>query len=316
MTTIDFGILIRALAISMVVFNHAYIDRYFEVHGSIESIFYGFGFGGGAAVLMLISGYNFAGFILAKNSVNEIQQGLVRLGLKILIPSFFCVLFFFALLQKFSLSELLFFRNFITLERVSKFPTWYPQVIIQIFIFLWLIFPIFETLRKRSQYFYSLLFVLISVCIFYLNDPIMNSLELGGFNTPMLYLWNFVIGWMIYNAKQSKDFRKIILAIAIYIACLFIALDIHSSRFIVMLASGIGLLFLSNIYIPLAMKTPILIISQATFAIFLFHRFWFEVMHKVLPFEPNYWVLFFGAILASGIGWILVSAFTRSFAKI
>src|SRR5262245_32269636 len=116
-------VLLRALAITLVTYNHAHPYSDFWM-----------GWGGGMTFLMMLSGYNFAKYGMDGATYQQGRAAITRLGVRILIPSFFVVVFFFLLLRKFDLAELLFYRNWITAERISKFPTWYPQVMVQMCI--------------------------------------------------------------------------------------------------------------------------------------------------------------------------------------
>ena len=93
------GVVLRAAAISLVALNHANPD--------IDQVL-GFNFSGGMSVLMALSGYFFAKFVLDAPSLPQMRHRLIGFGRSILLPSFFMVLFFFIILRKFDVLELLF----------------------------------------------------------------------------------------------------------------------------------------------------------------------------------------------------------------
>jgi hypothetical protein len=270
-------VLLRALAIIMVTYNHAHPYPSFAP-----------GWGGGMTFLMMLSGYNFAKFGMQGATAGEGRRALLRLGAKIFIPSLIAVLFFFVLLRKFNLEELLFYRNWLTVERVAKFPTWYPQVIVQMFAALLLLFcvprvaeAIFRNPLRSSLVIFGVATLIRIVC-----PQIWDTTTLRNF-LPHLFLWNFTLGWVIYFSmlEIAAPWNKVT---AIACACIgawagwgYDRLDFW------WLSIGVVLLVLPlklRLWTPLARF--IFIVSQATFGIFLLHRFVYEV-YEHAPLPPN-----------------------------
>jgi peptidoglycan/LPS O-acetylase OafA/YrhL len=314
MNKMDVNLFLRAVAILAVVFNHAYIDRYLMEHSSIDPIFFGLGFSGGAVVLMLISGYNFAEFILSQSSASSMKSSIWKLAKSIAIPSFLVVLFFFVILSKFDIYELLFIRNWVDAERISKFPTWYPQVMLQILVVLLLILPMFYKYINRNPWVFSLVCFAVSITLS-LSSLYLFSINMWEIKLPHLYLWIFVLGWMIFYARRSNNQVYILMTIALLVITSWLVIDITSLRFYWTIVAGGLLLFCKNIKIPKLIKPILSLVAQATFTLFLFHRFFFEVYEKIVPYEYSYVSLFIFSVCASLLLWITATSFKRVYKR-
>jgi hypothetical protein len=283
-------ILLRALAITMVTYNHAHPYPTFAP-----------GWGGGMTFLMMLSGYNFAKFGMQGASPTDGRLALARLGSKILIPSVILVLFFFVILRKFDWAELFFYRNWITVQRISKFPTWYPQVIIQMFGALLLLFSIPKVAAWifRHPLPASLIIYSIAVAVRAVFPQVWDTAPLHHF-LPHLFLWNFTLGWVVYFCVTGVggQWGKVLAVAAAVLGASF-GWGIHALDFW-WLTIGVTLLVLP---LNLRLYTPVarffFIVSQATFAIFLLHRFVYEIYeHVPVPQDQNAeWLVgYFGSI--------------------
>lgn len=317
MTYIKYDILIRSLAILAVVFNHAFIDRHFAEHGNVEGIFYGLGLGGGALTLLVLSGFSFTDFILRQPNARAVKRGIVAFGRSIFIPSFCVVIFFFIILGEFDLQELLFYKNWITSDRVSKFPTWYPQVIVQLLIFLFLVIPLFDGVRRQRPLCFALLFLAIALAAYFLVPVLWPPAAKAG-KLPHQFLWVFVLGWLIFYAKQHAQrpllAKLVTSALLVFLATLLIAPD--TLHYYWLTAAGLGLIWLDSVPILAALRPVVYLISQSTFTLFLFHRFFFEVFERIYPFAYTYLHLFAFALVGCVSLWIAKTSFQRAYAKL
>lgn len=296
-------VLLRALAITLVTYNHAHHNADFAM-----------GWAGGMTFLMMLSGYNFAKYGMDGATHEAGRAALVRLGLRILIPSFFAVVGFFLLLQKFDLAELLFYRNWLTPQRISKFPTWYPQVMMQMFAGLVLLFCIPRVgaaffrwpLRAALLLFGIALAMRIVFPLFFDTTSLMHHL-------PHLLLWNFTLGWVVYFSvtRLPAAWGKVLACICGF-AGAAASVSIEMLEFWC-LSIGVILLVLPlrvRLWTPLARF--VFIVSQATFAIFLLHRFLYEVYeHMPIPQDQDaMWVVgLFGSIALWIAGVVPVRAY-------
>jgi hypothetical protein len=285
-------ILLRALAIVLVAYNHAHPFTNFSM-----------GWGGGMTFLMMLSGYNFARFGMEDASPNEGRVALFHLGRKILVPSLIVVIAFFIMLQRFNLEELLFYRNWITTERVSKFPTWYPQVMLQMFAGIFLLFsvPGISNAIFRQPLKSALVIFIFAAAIraIYPRDWFVSTPHL-----PHLYLWNFVLGWVVYFSvsRLPSPWGKLL---AIACAIIGATASYHWGRLdFWCLLVGVTLLVLPltvQLWKPIARS--IFIISEATFAIFLLHRFVYEVYER-MPVPQNEDMKWLAGVVFSVVMWM------------
>jgi peptidoglycan/LPS O-acetylase OafA/YrhL len=313
MNKMDVNLFLRAIAILSVVFNHAYIDRYLMEHSSIDAIFFGLGLSGGAVVLMLISGYNFAEFILNQNSAAAMKSSIWNLTKSIAIPSFLLILFFI-ILSKFNIFELLFIRNWVDAERIAKFPTWYPQVMLQMLVVFLLILPLLYKYINRSPWFFSLACFAVSITLS-LSSLYLFNIDMWEIRLPHLYLWIFVLGWMIFYARRSNNKVYILITMALLVISSWLVIDIKSLNFYWIIAAGCLLLFCKDVRIPKSLKPIFSLVAQATFTLFLFHRFFFEVYEKTVRYEYSYVSLFIFSVCASLMLWITATSFKRVYKR-
>lgn len=314
MKTMDTNLFIRALAIMSVVFNHAYIDRYFREYGTTENIFFGLSLAGGANVLLFLSGYNFAEFILNKPDVSSLKISIVNFAKKIFIPSLFLIVFYFLILFDFNIYELLFVRNFVDGERISKFPTWYPQVMLQILLVLYFVLPLIFKKMKGNSWVVSLVFFMVSV-LFSLIYVYVYKISMSDYKVPQLYSWVFILGWVFYYAKLSDDLSKKVIAYTLlFLSCLLIIGPFDLNFYWLCFASAL-LLFSRTVIVNSFIKKLLTLVAQATFIIFLFHRFFFKVLEKLAPFSYGYITLFIFSVGATLMLWAIGSSFSRVCAK-
>ncbi len=264
---------------------------------------------------MMLSGFHFAEYILSESNPHMIKKKIFSFGKNIFIPSFLLVIFFFIILKRFDIQELLFYKNWFTVDRVSKFPTWYPQTIIQMLLVFYLILPFMSKPFVKAPLLTSGLFLAISVIIFLLSNSYKDSLNLIN-KTPLFYLWYFVLGWFIFYCIEKSHAHYRILASLTLILCATLCMSFHSLHFYWIIFGGLCLIWIEKINLPSYFKRVFVLIAQATFTLFLFHRFFFEVLEKVIPNQYNDIGLFvFGVISSLGL-WVAYTAFVRTFRKL
>ncbi len=299
-------ILLRALAIIMVTYNHAHPYPDFAP-----------GWGGGMTLLMMLSGYNFAKFGMQGASPSQGRLALARLGYKIFVPSLIAVIFFFVLLRKFNLEELLFYRNWLTIERIAKFPTWYPQVILQMFAGLLVLFSIPGVARWifRKPLYASLIIFTLAVMVRMVFPKIWDTAPLHHL-LPHLFLWNFTLGWVVYfsTTEIANPWGK-----ALSVCCAIVGAAVgwgyHALDFW-WLSVGVTLLVLPlNLRMWAPVARVVFMVSQATFAIFLVHRFVYKV-YEDMPLPRNQDLEWIVGLAGSLVLWIAGSIPWRAYKAI
>jgi len=314
MKKMDVNLFLRAIAILSVVFNHSYIDRYLMDHTSVDNIFFGLSLSGGATVLLLLSGYNFAEFILSQNNAAAMRASIWKLTKKIAIPSFLLVVFFFVILSKFDIYELLFIRNWVDSTRIAKYPTWYPQVMIQMLLFFIVILPLFFKYIKNNPWLFSLLSFFLSIGGF-LTTYYLLKIDMWEVRLPHLYFWIFILGWLIFYARRSENKIYIFITIVLLITSSLWIITSDKLMLYWIVSSGLLLLFCKDIKVPKTIKPILNLVAQATFTLFLFHRFFFEIFERIAPYKYGYGSLFIFSVCASLSLWITGTAFKRVYKR-
>jgi len=308
--SIDTEIVLRALAIAAIVFNHAHD---FTHSGS-------FGSGGGMTILMMLSGYSFARFTLEASAIDRASAKALRFGWKLFWPSALLVMFYFVARRQFNLAELLFVSNWLSVNRISIFPVWYIQVIVQMMLGLALLFWIpwvRESFRTRP--------LASAVCVFLLAGATRYAFPAFVWDTaylrhqlPHLFLWNFSLGWVIYSCLGSHQAARTPATITLALGCLLVGMLIawspSRSDFWLLGLAGAAFILISRVRLPAMLGRIAWLLSQATFVIFLTHR---QVLATLIRFFPGSeyrpLFLFIGALAISFAVWFALEAAVRAY---
>jgi len=303
-TTVDSDVLLRALAICSVVWNHA------------NPLALG-AFGGGMTFLMMLSGFSFARFSLRHATAAQVRASLARLALRIGLPSLLLVTLYFVTLQRFDWKELLFISNWWTLDRIALFPTWYPQVMLQMFLLLGLLFlaPGADRWLRRPAALSLALFGgglamrLVLPLLAWDTAPLNHNL-------PHLYLWNFTLGWLVYFLSRDGHVTSTgrLASLTCIVAGGLAGWGWHRLDFWWLTIAGSLFVLLPRIPMPRGLATAAGLLSQSAFTIFLLHRGLFVVLDHIVPAwkqrEPLLHFLF--AIVMSVGFWILLASIGRA----
>lgn len=272
---IDVAVVLRAVAIGLVAFNHANPDA---------PKLYGFSLDGGMNVLLMISGYYFAKLVLTAPTVAQMRRQLIKYGASFIIPSVLMVLFFFVLLRRFDLQELLFYKNFFSAERVSKYPTWYPQVMLQILLIIYAVsfIPGLGAVVRRAQPVWVLsLFAVFAVVRLVLpryidTAPLLHHL-------PHLQFWNFCLGWCFYfvSDPSGSPLRARLAMAGVALVSIFAIFGPNELVTYTLSLGSLLFLFVKRISLPAIAHKTVSIIAAASFNIFLWHRFFYEIYERL-----------------------------------
>src|SRR5262245_41317899 len=93
-------VVLRALAIAAVVYNHSH--QFDMGPMTLE---------GGMTFLLLLAGMNFARVAIRESDADHLRRSIVTMMRQVFVPSFLLVVASFAAYQQFDLLELLFVRN-------------------------------------------------------------------------------------------------------------------------------------------------------------------------------------------------------------
>lgn len=270
-------IFLRACAITAVVFNHARWDIPFD---------------GGMTFLMMLSGFNFAKFGMNGATVEQGRDSLISLGRKILIPSFFAIVAAFVVTRQFDVTELLFISNWYKRDSIALFPIWYPQVIAQMFLGLWLLFlvPVIGQWIFRQPFVASLGLFSAAVLIRYIDPILWESAKINQ-GLPHLYLWNFILGMVVFFSldRLGSTWRAKVLATGCALIGASVGWSLDSLDFFWIVLGTVLFVAPLNVTLPSPVAKVIVMIAHNTLAIFLLHIFMFKAYaHIPVPHDQNF----------------------------
>jgi len=321
LTAMDSKVFIKAFAISLIVANHSGLGALYVSHPVVGG---DYGLHGGLNVLLLLSGITMAQFSFVDTTSNTLRS-LRRFALRLFIPSI-VIAFLQGLLirQQINIPELLFVSNWLSIHRVSSFPIWYPQAVLQMLLFISIVFYTFDLTPKIIKHpitlsLYSLAFslflALMSYSLWdtsYLQDKL-----------PHLIAWNFVFGWLYWslliNQKPTLNAR-IVLTTSLFLCAgltfLMTGAIYGEARFVWFGLCGAVLIWIEKVWLPRAVYQVFSLISQATFYIFFMHYYVFSILrvaseHTGYKFFTMPIFRFLLAIGTSVVVWAFVAAVTR-----
>jgi peptidoglycan/LPS O-acetylase OafA/YrhL len=299
---ISSDIALKAIAISAVVFNHAHPVRPFD-------------YAGGMTVLLMLSGYSFARFALQSGDAQSVRRAVASLALKIWLPCAAIVLLSFVVRQKFSLSELLFFSNLFSREFLTFMFVWYPQVLLQILVFTFLLFCIPAAadgfLRNPLRGSLVLLTLAIVTTTFWPEVP--------HATLPWRVAWNFLLGWVAFFLLRDRNahtlgMRKTAL-VAGTVVCAGAVFGPADPQFWTLSAAMTILALKSSLILPSIAVRVLYVVGQASFTIFLLHTIFLRVHRKVLGLydQDGAWIF---AMIASTLAWVAGAAAMRAYRRV
>lgn len=305
---IDGNQFVRAIAITLIVANHSSW----------------LGLGGGVNFLMLLSGFNLATFAFNKNN-NGIIHDMFRLSKKIIIPSLIIIAVSFFIKQKFVWQEILLISNFFFPGKVGHMPIWYPQIITQIVIILSLVFILFKPASKLNKS------PITTTAVIFLIALAMNLVCRWLWDTwylydrlPHLLLWNFTLGWLIWALLKKRDFKSksICSLLIIFTSGITFLTFEHQliTRFFIFNFLSLLFIWVDRIYFHPVIVRGLLLISSATFFIFLFHQSFMTLFNLLTNIQDENYKLgvilkFIFTMLTSTMLWLIYTASINAYKK-
>lgn len=262
---IESEIAIRAAAILAVVVNHA----------SSLTV------GGGAHVLLMLSGYNFSKYQKAHLTDGHAADTLTTFIRRVILPYYIILLSYFVFERKFDLPSLLLISNFF--GRTASFlePYWFLEALLQItaiFASLFMLPPV-RRAAARDPWKFGLILLAGSILAKVIAFAIFGHHELQD-RTPDAVFYMFAFGWCLHQANTAS--RRLLLTA---LAAGIVALQIGGpdwlwdqfappSNFTHALWFGLSVaLILWAPRIPLTnwMHAPVALIAASSFYIYLTH---------------------------------------------
>lgn len=301
-------ILLRALAVSFVVLNHAYGD---EKYPNLD-------LAGGMPFLLMLSGYALARFALDSETAQAARLAILRLVRGIALPTLGLIAFYACVHRTFDLREFLFIKNWFVDEGIADFPRWYPQVIIQLLLITWaaLWLPGAHGLLLRRPLLVCATLLAGAMLLATRFHPVsLTPARWAGLDLPQGSAWNFILGWLVFfltqtSAEQASVVRRIA-ATACVVVSAYLCLDPVALPFWWLSIASEIMIWTPTVRLPEILGRPPSIVSQATFAVFLLHVTMFKVFTRLAPEAP--WIKAVFAIAASVAVWIVIVAAIRAY---
>jgi hypothetical protein len=301
---------VRAIGITAIVANHALAV---PVHGGLN-------------LLLLLSGLAFAQLCFGGRGDAPLVTTVLRFVRPLALWSILSCLAWFAIFGRFEAAELLMVSNWITTERVSKFPIWYTQVLLQMlagFVLLLSIPGAVEGLRMRpvscSLLWLGGLVLLAGGVQFLVNtDHLADKL-------PHLHAWNFVLGWVLWAvlyAQGPTGRERVTLSLLCLPLLIFMFLGLGvpgaEARVWVAIPAILVLIWMPSIRLPQALAHPMLLVAQSVLYIFFLHYPFILAVRNLFAAQLDPAMLGAAKFAAGLVGpvliWAIATAAQRTFA--
>lgn len=273
MRSVETVVAARALAIILVVSNH---------------VVFGISLHGGLNALLVVSGLAMAQFGFG-GTTGRAVRAMARFGLRLAIPSFLLALVWQIGVGQISLPELGFWSNWLYKTRIALFPIWYAQAITQMLVVLVVLFLLTDLgarITRRPLVWVGGLYAV--ACGLALASYAVWDTTYWADKLPHLILWNLIFGWLIWAVRASSmptmQARWLLTGVlALSVGVLFLGVDAFGGavRAIWMPLIVVPVIWLDRITLPSFVARAILVVSQATLFIFLFHYYAFWAVWRV-----------------------------------
>lgn len=290
-TTIEMNILLRALAIAGVVLNHS-----------------GFHFiEGGAMLLLLIAGLNFSRFQGCALIQGQLKSILPLLK-HILAPYFIVAIAYQIWKQKFDPMVLFLLGDFQSTQQQIEnniFFVWFIANLVQTIVLFSIPFNIqaIRNFAKASPWRFGLVSLGIGVAMHILG-PLLWDSSYTADQVPHMLFWLFVLGWCIHFAKSRAE-KITTTALSLMTVPAFLGFE-GLSAWWTLIGSAL-LLWLPYISIPRIIKSPIQMISAASYYIYLTVLIFITLVTKLIGHD--YPLITMSVTLLGGVLiWAIVQA--------
>jgi hypothetical protein len=301
---------VRAIGITAVVANHAFAA---PLHGGLNLLF-------------LISGIAFAQLCFGGRDRTGLGARVLRFARPLALWSVVLCLFWFAVFRRVEPAEILMLSNWITTERVSKFPIWYTQVLLQMLVALIALLSLPGMLgRIRAMPVAATLAWLVAAVASAAAAQMLFDTDHLADRLPHLHAWNFVLGWLIWavlHAREAGAGDRLLLTLLCLplMLFMFLGLDVPGAEARVWIAlPGTALLiWMPTLRLPRVVAHPFLLIAQAVLFIFFLHYpFLLGVRNLAgnsLPQLALEWLQLVTGLLGPVLLWAAVTAGRRTLA--
>jgi peptidoglycan/LPS O-acetylase OafA/YrhL len=301
---------LRALGITAVVANHAFAA---PVHGGLN-------------LLLLVSGIAFAQLCFGGRGRSALVATTMRFARPLAVWSVVLCLFWFAVFGRFEPAELLMVGNWFTTERVSKFPIWYTQVMLQMLlgIVALLALPGMLVRVRRAPVVGAVAWLAGAAALAVVAQLAVDTDHLAD-KLPHLHAWNFVLGWLfwavLYAREASGADRALLTACCVpLMLVMFLGLGVPGAeaRVWVAIPATVLLIWAPVLRLARPLAQPVLLIGQAVLSIFFLHYPFLLAIRNLLGEHMQPLALqslqFAAGIVGPVLVWAMVTAAQRTLA--
>lgn len=288
--SLESGIVVRALAIVIIVANHATQ----------------FGAGGLATTLLIVAGANFARFQVPRLISGRSIELLKSTFVKLVLPYLAVITAYTVVIQEIFWPQFLLFSNFTSgffLDGERRFSVyWFIETYIGLTVFAALLFliPAFRTAARNRPIVFALTgfgcalaLAIVARQFFYL--PAFYS------HTPLALAYVFLYGWLVDIAKTNSA-RIAVAAVGIGLFSLLPA-DAGISSLLVIVAAVLCVLFVRQVPVGRALGRVISVLAAASFHIYIAHGFVIHALERFgVPFGHDTSLLDASFVVLAGVG--------------
>ncbi|MFH1998883.1 MAG: AMP-binding protein [Planctomycetota bacterium] len=287
-TSIHTDVLFRAMAITMIVAQHA-----------------GFTTFGGAGFLILLAGLNAARF----QSGSLFDGKLLAIGkslfMRILLPYYLILGAYQAFKGRFDITDWALVSNYVDRDGSFLEPYWFIQAFTQCIALIAVIclVPVIGRYARRSPYLFGILLLGSAVAMRIIAPLLWADKSCLPYMMPMVF-YLFALGWCVYYTKAhwQRVVTSLLIAAIVPLLC-FAAL----STIWPTLLGSLLILWLPQIKIPSFLHLPVSKVAAAIFYIYLVHELPVHLLTRTL--KPGWPVMATVAGLVTGIiAWQCVRA--------
>jgi acyl-coenzyme A synthetase/AMP-(fatty) acid ligase len=295
---IDTSVLVRALGILGVVTNHAGLlaPRYIE---------------GGALLLLLTAGANFARFQLPTLAKGELRRSLSSLVQNLALPYLVVVGLFQLLKRDFEPSVLFGYSNFVDPSLLAPFPVWFLQVLMQIIAGLALLFALapVRALARKAPFRLALGMHGAALLAALLLPRVWDTAPLWH-SVPHCVLWYFTLGLCVHEARTVQSRVGVS---ALVLVSQVASPELHVAAVFWSVLGGLLLLWLPSVRLPAPITRTAQQLAAATYYVYLTHLQVIRAAERA--FGASLVVSLLGFALSLGLGLMLTQAFGRGFLR-
>lgn len=290
--SVDVGVVMRAVAITLVVANHV----------GLTSLL------GGAHALLAVAGYNVARFQLNSGPEGHWRRWGRSIG-RMAVPAVCWIGAMMVLTPRYSLGTLALVNNYVgSPSRIgARWQFWFVEVLVQLLVCCALVLSVPAVRRWERRAPFAAAMALLGVAlVFRFGLVVVGETPRYAFRTHWV-AWVFLLGWAAHRARSTSQ-RLLVCATAAVACHDFFS---HSERGLIVLAAVVLLVWVDEVRLPRTLAPPVATVAAASLTIYLTHG----RIHPFLSAHLPRAVAVAGAIAAGTaltVGWRRLRALHRA----